>query len=351
MKQRFILFRRAGVFYSEDTTTRQQTSLRTKDESEAITLLNARNESFRQPVLNLQIARAYLTASDPAMTQRTWQCVMEQMQSHGKEATQRRCTRAMKSPAFDRLRKRKLIETGAEDFLAILKGGKVSVAHYLKRLHNLAVSLGWLAAPVLLPRLWPKPDVKSKRAVTLAEHRCILAAEKNPERNLFYQLLWEVGASQSDAAALTAENVDSAQNTLTYFRMKTGERAQLSIGKNLAAILAQLPTAGPLFPKILQAGENARSAEFYRRCKLLAIEGITLHSYRYAWAERAKTCGYPERFAQEALGHNSKAVHRAYARKAQVVIPTLEDYEREQSKVVPLPRAAHLTPLPAAAQH
>jgi len=43
---------------------------------------------------------------------------------------------------------------------------------------------------------------------------------------------------------------------------------------------------------------------------------VTLHSYRYAWAERAKTCGYPERFAQEALGHNSKAVHRAYAKRA-----------------------------------
>jgi integrase len=41
--------------------------------------------------------------------------------------------------------------------------------------------------------------------------------------------------------------------------------------------------------------------------------GVTLHSYRYAWAERAKTCAMPERFAQEALGHNSKAVHRAYA--------------------------------------
>jgi methionyl-tRNA formyltransferase len=39
---------------------------------------------------------------------------------------------------------------------------------------------------------------------------------------------------------------------------------------------------------------------------------VTLHSYRYAWAERAKTAGYPERFAQLALGHNSKAVHRAY---------------------------------------
>ena len=33
--------------------------------------------------------------------------------------------------------------------------------------------------------------------------------------------------------------------------------------------------------------------------------------FRPAWAERAKTVGYPERFAQEALGHNSKAVHRA----------------------------------------
>jgi hypothetical protein len=29
-----------------------------KDEREAVTILNAKNESFRQPVLNLQIARA-----------------------------------------------------------------------------------------------------------------------------------------------------------------------------------------------------------------------------------------------------------------------------------------------------
>jgi hypothetical protein len=39
--------------------------------------------------------------------------------------------------------------------------------------------------------------------------------------------------------------------------------------------------------------------------------------------------GYPERFAQEALGHNSKAVHRAYAKRALMKIPSLEEYERE----------------------
>lgn len=64
----------------------------------------------------------------------------------------------------------------------------------------------------------------------------------------------------------------------------------------------------------------------------------------YAWAERAKTCGYPERFAQEALGHNSKAVHRAYARKAKVLIPSLEVYETKmafdrESVIVPMPAA------------
>jgi hypothetical protein len=56
-KHTWILFRRAGVFYCEDTTTGKQLSLRTKDEGEANTLLHAKNESFRQPVLNLQIAR------------------------------------------------------------------------------------------------------------------------------------------------------------------------------------------------------------------------------------------------------------------------------------------------------
>ena len=55
-----------------------------------------------------------------------------------------------------------------------------------------------------------------------------------------------------------------------------------------------------------------------------------MHSYRYAWAERAKTAGYPERFAQEALGHNSKAVHRAYARKAKVELLSLGEYERQR---------------------
>ena len=48
--------------------------------------------------------------------------------------------------------------------------------------------------------------------------------------------------------------------------------------------------------------------------------------------------------AAATLGHNSKAIHRAYAKKAQVVIPTLEDYEKKAAAsaavIVPLPLAA-----------
>ena len=64
-KYTHTLFRRGAVFYAQDSATGKQTSLRTKDETEARSLLNARNEAQRQPVLNLHLARAYLTACDP----------------------------------------------------------------------------------------------------------------------------------------------------------------------------------------------------------------------------------------------------------------------------------------------
>jgi integrase len=149
-------------------------------------------------------------------------------------------------------------------------------------------------------------------------------------------LLWETGAAPSDAADLTAANIDWETRVLAHHRHKTGQLARLSVGSRLEKILQQLPTEGPLFPYWSGVRDTDRAHEFRRRCRLLEIRGVTLHSYRYAWAERAKAAGYPERFAQEALGHNSKAVHRAYAAKAQVLLPSLEDYERQhRQNVVP----------------
>ena len=49
------MFRCGEVFYIQDSATSKQTSLRTKDETEAKNLLNARDEAQRQTVLNLHL--------------------------------------------------------------------------------------------------------------------------------------------------------------------------------------------------------------------------------------------------------------------------------------------------------
>jgi len=92
-------------------------------------------------------------------------------------------------------------------------------------------------------------------------------------------------------------------------------------------LLNVLPSNGDLFPNIKPSSANHRSAEFRRRCRVARISGVTLHSYRHSWAQRAKACGYPQRFAQQALGHSSRAVHEAYAKGALVLLPALDDYE------------------------
>src|SRR3984893_3133951 len=85
--------RRNGNFYWQENDSKKQGTLRTTDRREAERLLNAMNESHREPTLNLNLARAYLVAHDPEMARRTWQATMDEMAKHGIESTQARCSR------------------------------------------------------------------------------------------------------------------------------------------------------------------------------------------------------------------------------------------------------------------
>ena len=157
------------------------------------------------------------------------------------------------------------------------------------------------------------PDFKVAIVFTATVHhksslrRCIIAAEVNPERKALYQLCWHLGASQGDIASLKGEDVDWQNGTVSFMRKKTGVPVIVHLGAEALNLFKDLPAEGVLFPYLSSVRANDRATEFRSRCRQLGIQGVTLHSYRYAWAERAKTCGYPERFAQEALGHNSKA--------------------------------------------
>jgi len=82
----------------------------------------------------------------------------------------------------------------------------------------------------------------------------------------------------------------------------SGGMTCMRIGPRLQGVLDQLPREGDLFPKIKQEYPKHRAAEFRRRCRTLKIEGRTLHSYRYAWAQRARVAGMPER---DAMNHSS----------------------------------------------
>jgi len=333
MRQRYRLYLRekTGRYYIHDDVTGKQESLRTSDKATAERLFHSRNEAEKQPAINLQIARAYLAATDAQIGTRTWQHVMDEMVKLKAGETQRRWLVAVKDKALDLIRHRPVLETRAEHFLRVLEAGSVSTNVYLRRIHNFALDMTWLPWPVIVKRQWPEVKFKEKRAITLEEHQAIVAREQNPERKAFYQLAWHLGASQTDLALLEAKDIDWEHNVISFARKKTGTIALMRFDEELAQVLRSLPASGALFPYLRTVRAGDRATEFKQRCDGLNIRGVTLHSYRYAWAERAKKAGYPERFAQEALGHNSKAMARAYSRKAQVELPSLTEYERQRA--------------------
>ena len=339
MKPKYRMFRRGQVFWCQDNHTGRQESLQTKDRTVAERLLYARNEAHQQPIINLQIARAYLLVSDPQIGKRSWQDVMDELVKLKHGVTQVRWLVATKDKCLDDLRRLPLHETRPEHLLRAMESGKVSTNVFLRRIHNFAVAMNWLPVPVISRKQWPGFRFGEKRAITVAERQAIIARERNPERRAFYELAWHLGASQSDIAFLEADNIDWENNVISFRRRKTGQLSQVHFDAEVEAVLKGLPQSGPLFPYLRRVRAGDRSTEFKQRCVGIGITGVSLHSYRYAWAERARRCGYPERFAQEALGHNSKAVHRAYAKKAKVVLPSLGSFEKQarEGKILRFP--------------
>lgn len=137
-------------------------------------------------------------------------------------------------------------------------------------------------------------------------------------------------------AQLKAENVNWNDRSIVYARKKTGANVFLRFGAEFERVLTQLPRSGFLFPRLAAMHEKHRAKEFRRRCDGLEIQGITLHSYRYAFAQRCARAGIPERHAMIMLGHNSKAVHRAYSRLSDIVLalPVLDETENCHGKKI-----------------
>ena len=329
---------RGGRYYAEEIATGLRTSLKTADQETAEKLLHALNEAHRNPHLNQLMGQTYLAGSDPLAMTRTWQDVLAAIIESKPEGSENRYrwTSVSKDKAFNGIRSLPLLKTTPDLLLSVIKKGTVSTNVFLRRTQNFAQDMGWLPWPILRKKQFPKVRFKPQRGITETEHKRIIERETNPERRDFYELCWLIGGSQGDIACLTAEDVDWGDRLICFTRKKLLQRMQenpnlkptmIKFGKKVEEVLRRRPVKGPLFPYLCTVRSSDRATEFKQRCKGLGITGVTLHSYRYGWAERARKAHYPERCAQEALGQQSAAVHRAYAKNAAVTIPSLDEWE------------------------
>ena len=70
-KRRYWLLTRGNVYYTQDSLTGEQRSLKTSDKKEAQRIRDAKNEAAQTPLLGLTLAKAYLAAYDPKLVERT----------------------------------------------------------------------------------------------------------------------------------------------------------------------------------------------------------------------------------------------------------------------------------------
>ena len=158
MNTRYRLIRRGGrgdAFYCVDTKTGKRTSLCTTSAEDAQRVIHAKNEALRQPLLNLQIAKAYLAGTDHGVTTRTWAHALEAITESKQGPTRHRWETVAKDKALAHLLPAVIIETQAETLCQILKSGTVSTNVYLRRVHNFCVDLNWLPWPIIPKSQWP----------------------------------------------------------------------------------------------------------------------------------------------------------------------------------------------------
>jgi hypothetical protein len=75
-------------------------------------------------------------------------------------------------------------------------------------------------------------EYKNERAIKLEEHKRIVARETHEERKDCYELLWELGGSQSDIACLENDDIDWSDWTICYNCQFAGKTSRGVAGEN-----------------------------------------------------------------------------------------------------------------------
>ena len=193
----------------------------------------------------------------------------------------------------------------------------------------------------------------------------------------FIQLMWELGASNADVRELTTENLDwdtrdddgNLVGHVIFKRKKWkgvgkhSKRERMPIyfpmSPDLKEILRPLYARAKKLPegkqyllprlskmqscnvtRIFHTYLKAAGVKLEKKCRDGRIRKLILHSYRYRMAERLYEMGYTEREAQMLLGHNSKAIHQAYAKHNAMRVKSMDKMQKkiDKDKVIKINR-------------
>ena len=144
MKPTHRLIRRAGIYYSFETATNKRESLQTRDKTEATQLLAAKMQSILQPVLNLRMAKVYLSGADPQALKRNWRDVLNAMIESKRGENRERWARMDRHRPLASLWNKIVIQTTSEDLVRCLNAGSVTTNKFLRIMRNYALDFGWL---------------------------------------------------------------------------------------------------------------------------------------------------------------------------------------------------------------
>ena len=96
-----------------------------------------------------------------------------------------------------------------------------------------------------------------------------------------------------------------------------------------------------VFPESRSTKRQDTGIKVSEGCRPAGFTDISLHSYRYAWAQRAKSLRDANARSHGAPGPRSKAIHHAYSDKAEIVSLPLEFYEKQwKEKIIQFTKAA-----------
>ncbi len=106
---------------------------------------------------------------------KTWGDIIGLYCSLGKQTSIERKLKDFKTLRWEKMKRTPISETTDLDFLDLMKAGGTYTQEVLKTLQNYALDQRDLERPVMAKKWWIKRGKKNQRAITLDEHRLLVA--------------------------------------------------------------------------------------------------------------------------------------------------------------------------------